>query len=162
MDLIDFLVAQPESKGITNEEVEEIKDLFFLFKTDEKSELSYLDQFVEYLYSEIFKAYGATYQEIMIDNIMIDNNMIEVRNVAISLSIHSEDFWTEHYSWDEENKERGSGVFAADIAGGLWGLLFGPAGSIIAGGVSSMVADLQKNNSNSAIFDAKFHTPKYI
>jgi len=82
--------------------------------------------------------------------------------VAFSVNKNSEIFWNDFHH-TKPLKASGSATIAADTGGALWGLFFGPVGSIIAGGVASIVAnEIEHADGNSPVFDGKIHTPKDI
>lgn len=167
IDLISFFQQQPESLGINDDEINKIKKFYYDFKTDENSNLSNAEQLINYIKSNVEAQYGIDYDNIinaantrsLIQNQTINN----LTRVASSVNEYSGIFWKDYYGDNITRAALGSGTIAADTGGALWGLFFGPVGSIIVGGVASIVAnEIENADGNSPVFDGKIHTPKDI
>ncbi|MFA8299304.1 MAG: hypothetical protein ACEPOV_04020 [Hyphomicrobiales bacterium] len=165
LDLIDFMVKQPESKGIKKSEIKAIKEFFYNFKTNKSSKASNVDQWVNYLKKNVEIKYGMPYERITRVSAEKEGSndilAINLSAVAFSVGSNSEEYWRAFHN-DNSLRKEGSGTIAADTAGALWGLFFGGVGSIIVGGVASIVANESNNGGKTVVFDGKIHTPKDI
>ena len=136
------------------------------FKTDETSSLTYSEQLLEYLISNVEAQYGVNYKDIINSTNTKSSLSNKVNNtltgVAFSVNKNSENFWN-GFHHTKSLKASGSATIAADTGGALWGLFFGSVGSIIAGGVASIVAnEIEQADGDSPVFDGKIHTSKDI
>jgi len=138
--LIEYLASQPEVQGYVNvSDVKKIMDLYSNFKINNDSSLSYVGQLNEYLKSKIAEIYGVTYDEIMDHSSTRSASYTVEREYAASVYKASSILWTNHHQY--QTRLADNDVIVADTAGALWGCFFGPIGSIIAGGVASLVAN---------------------
>lgn len=166
IDLISFFEQQPESEGISEDEINKIKEFYYNFRTDENSSLNYSEQLFEYLKSNIEAQYGVDYDDIINPKKTKSFHQNKTKNtltgVAFSVNKNSEEFWRKFHN-NKSLKAEGSATITADTGGAVWGLCLGGAvGSIIAGGVASIIANEVEKGEGGPVFDGHIHTPKDI
>ncbi len=157
INLIDYFASFSESIGLNEIDLLLIKDFFASFETDSTCSISYLDQFNKYIVLSIEERDSLDYDNI-VNGVLIGNVTMEMMDVATEVTQKSKEFWS---TFSNRSEDGSSAVIAADTGGALWGLFFGPVGSIISGGVASIIAnEMESDDSNFTIKDDKIYTPK--
>jgi len=159
IELVDFFSQQPESEGISNQTIEQLKLFFCGFATDEESEIPYEEQFLNYVKDQIEVLYGVSYEDIISNSkqgVYDSKRFTALNSIAVCVYSSSKSYWTDFYP----GKTPGTGIIAGDTAGAIWGAFFGGVGSAIVGGIVSMVLNEVENGCGGPVFDGMIHTPK--
>jgi len=147
--LIEYLAMQPEiQKYVNPSDIKKITDLFCNLEINDDSPLSYVGQLNEYLNSKVKEIYGVTYDEIMNHNSTRSTSFALEREYAASVYKSSSIFWNSYNQYQTRSAD--NDVIIADTIGALWGCLFGGVGSILAGGMASLVANSVNVESGAA------------
>lgn len=144
-EIVDFFASQPEVKNkISTDAIDEIKNMFNNFKINENSNINAADQFNNYLDHEIYNLYGIGYIDLMQHNNISTKNTSAEYNIEYLINITSNvysassQFWANHYKGIETKAGNTNAVIVGDAGGALWGMFFGPVGSVICGAASSL------------------------
>ncbi len=144
VDLIEYVAMQPELKNYVDDTmISEIILFFREFEFDDNSQIPADEQFMGYLNGKVEEVYGVGYEEIMspvpstMTRSKISSEKMDLaRQYGQSVLQASQEYWS-----SKSPQTRAGGTSLADMGGALWGLFFGPIGSIIAGGISSYSVD---------------------